>query len=360
MKYRIVELLQSIPDGRPLRVTATEVRSVAIAEAPTEVKCSRYCAFKDRAIDAGVTRADCARCYGREVIEGELTSDTGKRYRISHGIPRLLSQSASEFVERNRKSFSLEWKYFRFGERNWGMDIESRKALFLRALGRSPSELRGCTIFDAGCGSGVLSMEMANSFGMEVIALDLADGIEKAYAENTNPSVHYIQGSILEPPLRNGTADFIYCAGVLIHLPSTRDGFECLPRCLRPGGQLFVWVYHDIEHHRKTGDYGRELFYDWLRRAITSKLPVSAQEALYGLLLIPYFIKRAILNTFKDVKEDRTYREKMQNFVDTLSPVYANRHSEGEVEQWFDDAGFRNVRVAYHDRYGFGVRGDMS
>ena len=302
--------------------------------------------------------ADCRQCYSVEIVEGELTSASGKRYPISGGIPRILSEETATFIQRNRRSFSLEWKYFRYGERNWGMDIESRKRLFLRALQKDPDILNGQTMLDAGCGSGALSIEMANSFGLEVVALDLASGVEYAYSVNRSPFVHFVQASILELPVRSEAVDNIYCAGVLMHLPNTREAFDCLPRCLGPGGRLFVWLYHSIDHHRITGNYRQERIYEWLRSHVTSRLPIRAQDWLYRCLLVPFFLKKVLLNPFRSKKEDRNFREKMQNLVDTLSPVHANRHDEAEALEWFKSAGLDNVEVSYHDLYGFGVRGD--
>jgi hypothetical protein len=60
------------------------------------------------------------------------------------------------------------------------------------------------------------------------------------------------------------------------------------------------------------------------------------------------------------VKNRRTLREKMQNLFDTFSPVYQNRHHEREVTGWYSEQGFVNVAVAYQERYGFGVRGDLA
>ena len=330
-----------------------------LASTVDTVKCSRLCALRNLPVaEAKVTPRDCARCYSQEIVEGELVADDGRRFPIVGGIPRMLSGAAADFVRKNQQSFSLEWKYYRYGERNWGMDIESRKALFLKGLGKHKGELRGSLILDAGCGSGLLSMEMANSLGMEVVAMDLAGGIEKAYGINTNPFVHYIQGSVLEPPFRAHTFDYVYCAGVLIHLPSTEQGFKSLPPLLSAGGRLFVWVYHPIGYHRRTGDYRQERRNDWIRRRITSRLPIRLQELLYLALLIPYFLKRTVLNRFRAKKEDRSWREKMQNYVDSLSPINAHRHTEQEVSHWYRQAGLEEVMVSYNDAYGFGIRGD--
>ena len=56
---------------------------------------------------------------------------------------------------------------------------------------------------------------MAESFEMEVVALDLAFGIEQAYSHNVNPYIYFVQGSVLEPPLKDEAVDYLYCAGVL-------------------------------------------------------------------------------------------------------------------------------------------------
>lgn len=362
MKHRVVEILRSVPDANPLRIAkVTKVKSVSFTDKLTEVKCSQFCAFRNCAVqNANLTPRDCEECYSQEILEGELVADSGKRYPIIGGIPRLLSESAVDFVKKNKESFSLEWKYFQFGERNWGQDIEFRKGLFLKALGEDPKRLRGKLILDAGCGSGLLSMEMANSFGMEVIGLDLASGIEQAYAKNTNPYVYFVQGSVLEPPIKDEAVDYLYCAGVLVALPSTRAGFDALHRCVKVGGRYIVWLYHPLERHRDTGDYTRELLYDWIRRRVTSRLPIRLQELFYLSLLPLYFLKRAILNPFKGVKENRTWREKMQGFVDHFSPMYMNRHTEKEAFEWYKARGFGNIATSYNEQYGFAVRGDRS
>ena len=360
MKYRVVDLLAPVPKDGSLRVGCVrEEIVVPFTEAVREVKCQRFCALRNLPVKtAGVTPSDCADCFSREIVEGDLVTDDGRHFVIKGGIPRMISSETADFVRRNRESFSLEWKYYRYGERNWGMDIESRKTLFVNALGQPPEAIKNKLILDAGCGSGLLSIEMAETFGLEVVALDLADGIEKAYATNTAPFVYFIQGSVLEPPFRAGIFDYIYCAGVLIHLPSTHQGFERLAPLLSVGGRQFVWVYHPLEYHKRTGDYLQERRNEWVRSRVTSRLPIRMQEAIYFLLLAPYFIKRALLNPFRSRKEDRTWREKMQNFIDSLSPVNAHRHTEDEVAEWFRAAGFSNITKSYSDRYGFGMRGD--
>lgn len=360
MKYRLVDLIQPLSEKSQLRVKVTKQVDVPFEGIIGGVKCKTFCARKNAKIgETSITPDECVKCYSQEILEGELVSDGGSRYPIVNGIPRMLPEEVKGFLAKNQDTFSLEWKMFKFGERNWGQDIEFRRKLFLNGMGVARESLKGKLIFDAGCGSGLLSMEMAKSFGMEVIALDLAYGIEQAYAHNKNPFLYFIQGSVLTPPVRSSICDFIYCCGVLIALPDTREGLAALARCLKPGGRYFTWHYHPIDrvHHPK--DLYKMRLYNWIRVNITSRLPIRLQYAVYLTMIIPFVIKRDICNLFRQKKDDRTWREKMQGFVDMFSPVYQNRHDESEVLRWHKEMGFVNETIPYQEAYGFSARGDV-
>lgn len=359
MKYRLLDLIQGISEPDILHVVPKTEKIVPFLDKLTVVKCTRFCGFNDCFItDGAVSANQCNECYTHEIMEGELISRSGQCYPISNGIPRMFSGDMKGFLDKNKETFSLEWKMFKFGERNWGQSIEVRTELFLKGMGVSRDFLKGKLIFDAGCGSGLLSMAMADSLGMEVVALDLATGIAKAYNYNTNPYVYFINGSVLEPPLRDAVVDFVYCAGVLIALPDTKAGFDILPRCLKPNGRYFIWVYHPIDRRHHPNDLYKLKLYNYIRANITSRLPIRAQHLIYLCWIIIFLVKQKICNLFRKSKDTRTWREKMQAFVDMFSPIYQNRHTEEEVVGWFREKGFLNAAIAYQEACGFAARGD--
>lgn len=360
MKYRVLDLLRDIADGTQLTLRNAKAKPVNFDRQLTAVQCQTFCGMKGCSVTpTSVSVEDCMTCYSQEVIEGELVSSSGKSYPIVDGIPRLLSTATVDWIHKNQATFSLEWKMFRFGERNWGQDIAYRKQLFLRGMAVRPEGLRGKLILDAGCGSGLLSMELAESYGMEVLALDLAFGIEQAYSHNKNPFVHYVQASVVEPPVKPNAVDFIYCAGVLVAIPDAKAGFKALRPALKPGGRYFIWMYHPIDAKHHPHDKLKMSLYNWLRVHLLAPLPIRIQYAFY-LAAMPFFVlKREVGNLLRAQKNTTTWREKMQDLVDMFSPLYQHRYTEEQILEWYKDLGLENEKIAYQEPYGFAARGDV-
>jgi SAM-dependent methyltransferase len=360
MKYRLLDVLRC-PCGAILALSKVQGKTVKSGNSFPAGGCREMCAFRQRRISAECPAPpDCTECYTTEITGGILTCDRGHEWPIVNGIPRFLPKTLEADLKKAQETFSFEWKMFRFGERNWGQDISVRRGLFLKGMNVGPEELKGKTIFDAGCGSGLLSMEMAKTFGMEVFALDLAFGIENAYNHNDSPFVHFVQGSVLEPPFRPGVFDYLYCAGVLVACPDTHDGFLSIIKTLKRGGRCFIWLYHPIDREHHPNDLRKMLFYNWIRKNITSRLPIKLQYVLYLLLMPAFLMKQRIKMLLGTEKSPRTWREKMQSLFDMFSPLYQNRHEEDEALRWYSEEGFSNAAISYQELYGFGARGDYS
>ncbi len=360
MKFRLLDLLQCNCGQGNMAVQSAEIRQVDFNFDWDRIRCESFCGLKQVAVtEAKITPLDCMQCYKQEVTEGRLVCKCGLNYPVIRGILRFLPEKLATNFDKVQKTFSYEWKMFRFGERNWGQDIAFRRNQFLKGMGTTPDDLKGKLIFDAGCGSGLLSLEMAKSFGLEVFALDLAFGIEKAYDHSDSPLVHFLQGSVLEPPFRKGVFDYIYCAGVLVALPDTRTGFLSIIKSLRAGGRCFIWVYHLLDKAHYPKERIKMIAYDAIRKYLTSRLPISAQYYLYLSMMPLFILKNRLGLLFGTNSNKRTWREKMQNMFDMFSPIYFNRHHSDEVVNWYRKAGFANVAVAYSETHGFGVRGDL-
>ena len=105
----------------------------------------------------------------------------------------------------------------------------------------------GKTIVDAGCGGGKFTQAIAVFGADSVIGIDLGEG-NIAYARRQaakvphGTKIRYAVGSVLDLPIEDDTADFVWCNSVG-HVSGDQDACLAeLARILRPGGTLFYYV----------------------------------------------------------------------------------------------------------------------
>lgn len=101
------------------------------------------------------------------------------------------------------------------------------------------------TWLDAGCGSGVLSRELA-ARGADVIAMDGSPAMLDAARGLATPAGQRIRYELVESiermPVSDGGADGILCSSVLEYVASPAAALAEFHRVLRPGGILMLTV----------------------------------------------------------------------------------------------------------------------
>lgn len=95
---------------------------------------------------------------------------------------------------------------------------EGRDRMRTAMLGRLPADLRGCRVLDAGCGTGMMTEELARR-GADVLAVDISPqliGIAKArLPEALAPRVTFAAGDMTDPA--HGKFDFVLAMDSLIY-----------------------------------------------------------------------------------------------------------------------------------------------
>ncbi len=221
---------------------------------------------------------DAAASAGEEEIEtGLLHCTAGHWYPIVRGIPRMLpdalgahwaalsqhvlralpphlqallrkladrAEGAVSYHRATQENFSHEWAQHELGGKTWGITLAERvRWFFLEPLRISAPELRDKIMLDAGCGNGSQSVAYT-AHGLEVLAVDLSTGLEHGHAyrrlhtEARPERVHFIQGDLQRPPLRDACVDIIHSAGVLHHTPDTLTTFRALLPLLRAAARF--------------------------------------------------------------------------------------------------------------------------
>ncbi len=313
---------------------------------------------------------------GDDIDEGVLFADEDCFYPVIKGIPRLTIEAFLEyrsFLEKNledyadrkkivedkyaelikyvqkknrrtKKSFSLEWKLFKYQEdKTWNNDTAGLLDLFLTEIDEKVVNLEDKLIFDAGCGNGVLDMCIAEKGG-RVFGMDLSLSIETAYSHSQSRNAWFIQGDVQFPPVAFEYFDIVYCSGVLIHTNNTELSFSRIDRCVKKGGKLSVWLYHP-----GTGFVHKS--FNSLRK-FTSRLPIRLQYYLYKVSIFPvaFIVKR-----LKGNKQNT--REMMIDIMDWLSPEFRREHTHEEAGSWFTKRNYNSVKITTDTQFGFNIIG---
>lgn len=220
-----------------------------------------------------------------------------------------------------------------------------------------PRHLRGW-VLDAGCGSGIDALQMAQGTGCEVVAVELSrQGIEQTRARTKLlPNVIPIQGDVEALSFKDDSFDFIYSYGVLHHLPNPDQGFRELVRVLKPGGWLAIYVYEDFSTRSRVERALLGLV--GLVRRLTVRIP---EAPLYRLcwacapgVFLMFTIPARLLALWPvtyPLSQRIPFRHGRSSFgltgdlYDRFAAPLERRYSRHDVEQWFISARLQQVAV---------------
>jgi SAM-dependent methyltransferase len=264
-----------------------------------------------------------------QIIEtGTLRCEQGHSYPIVRGIPRFVSSDGYA------SNFGFEWNLHNRTQLDTAARRESEEA-FVEKTGFKPTDFEGKLVLDVGCGMGRFS-DVASRWGATVVGIDLTSAVDAAYANiGGRDNVHLAQADVFELPFCDETFDFIFSLGVLHHTPDTRAAFDRLPRLLKPGGRIAIWVYTKTRASYIASD---------LYRHVTTHLP---KRVLYGLchIAIPWHQLNAVpgigsvTRRLLPISSHPDPEWRVLDTFDWYSPTYQWKHSESELREWFERQG---------------------
>ena len=285
----------------------------------------------------------CLDCQGGlRPEEGALSCEKcGRRYPVLKGIARFVDE------QHYAGSFGFQWLTFRDTQ----LDTEeSRRSEqdFRRRTGFEPEDLAGKLVLDVGCGMGRFA-EVASRWGAHVVGIDLSLA-EEAAAENLKDrNATFFQADVFRLPFAPESFDVIYSVGVLHHTPDCEKAFKSLPRLLKPGGKIAIWLYSGYQKWYRMSD---------VYRKVTRKMSPRTLHKLCYVAVPTYHVHRvlrAIPLVGKPVSGVLKYLVPMSfnpdpkwRVLDTLdwySPWYQSKHTYEEVFRWFEDCGLRDLKV---------------
>ncbi len=285
--------------------------------------------------------------YGGNIEEGELVCPSGHIFPITNSIPRMLVGPLSEVKKKTAESFGFEWEAFSDMRSEWKQNFDfyfepAEKVAFPEMVA-----------LEVGCGNGRHTRYAAQRF-KELISVDLGGAVDVAFKNNNNATnLHFIQADLDHLPFKQNRFDFIFCIGVLHHLPNPEGGFKKLVGLVKSGGNLLIYVYHSfpVTHIN---------FYllhivNFFRR-ITTKLPHPVLYALcyplaaasYLFLVLPYkvFFKHVVKQGWPlGAYVNYSFFVMLNDTFDRFSAPIENRYSKEQITAWYARAQLQEVQV---------------
>jgi SAM-dependent methyltransferase len=99
-------------------------------------------------------------------------------------------------------------------------------------------------VLEVGCGTGVITEELARLGAARVVGLDL-DPVMLAFARRQGGSVTYVQGDAHALPFPGGSFDAVVCHYLLLWLADPGQGVREMARVVRPAGAVVACAEPD-------------------------------------------------------------------------------------------------------------------
>lgn len=301
-----------------------------------------------------------------EVLDGLLLCQKGHKFKISNGIPRLVTDQTENFIK-TENAFSSKWKrYNKFYhdkkwynlQRNWFLDRFGWKNInhFNKFLQRCEM------ILDAGTGIGNSAKLFSSNLHSKVFAVDASDSIDFAYKKYGKvENIHFIQADIRQLPFRRQFFDFICSDQVLHHTKNAQTSFKYLTRHLKKNGLISIYVYNKKAPMREFADdfirkktikmteeecaeFSKKMAYlgkvlSQIKKKIKIPFDIPILEIKAGTYDVQRFVYWNFLKCFW--ADDGNWERSVGVNFDWYFPKYASRHTPSEVRKWYKDAGLK-------------------
>ncbi|MFA7752751.1 class I SAM-dependent methyltransferase [Streptomyces sp. NRRL B-2790] len=125
---------------------------------------------------------------------------------------------------------------------------------------------QGDRVLDAGCGTGRALPPLRSAVGPSgvVTGVDLTPAMLQAAARaGRDRHGRLMLADVAALPLRSGSLDAVFAAGLIAHLPQPDENLRELARVVRPGGTLAL--FHPIGRAALAARQGRQITPDDLR-----------------------------------------------------------------------------------------------
>lgn len=284
------------------------------------------------------------------IREGTLRCDSCESaFPVVNGIPRFVSDD-QQYCE----NFGWQWEKFRRTQIDAFNGLSESETRFRAETGWQPEEIKGALVLDAGCGAGRFSA-IAAQWGARVVAVDLSTAVDACSSNmaELGHDVEIIQASLYHLPFRAESFDRIFSLGVVQHTPDPKLTIRTLPRFLKPGGTLALWIYEKrwtrflmtrnlIRH--VTRKLSRKANYGFSMAAVCLLFPVTAALSLVpGLRKAVPLIPISSRHYWGKMSLKQQWEWTLLDTFDSYSAAHEHCQYEADVIKELRSAGLNKV-----------------
>jgi len=200
---------------------------------------------------------------------------------------------SEDFADDIQHTFGEEWKQYK--EILKEHEIEFNNYFDIVNI----NELKNNRVCDLGCGIGRWAYYLKDRV-REIILVDFSEAIFEA-RENLKeaPNVLYFMADLKKLPFRRNFADFIYCVGVLHHLPT--PALDEVRQLAKYSPKLLVYLYYALDNRSRYFKF--ILFFVSIIRSLLSRVQnhfvrLLLTEFLMWTTYIPLIILGKIVSLF--------------------------------------------------------------
>jgi SAM-dependent methyltransferase len=283
---------------------------------------------------------DCENHLNQQT-DGLVCSGCGRQYPLQNGVIRFVD------AQHYASSFGFQWQRYARTQLDDATSQRSERA-FRRRTGFLPEDLAGKLVLDVGCGMGRFA-EVATRWGAHVVGIDLSMASEVAAKNLAERAATIFQADVFKLPFTPNSFDYIYSIGVLHHTPDCEQAFKVLPKLLKPGGKIAIWLYSSYNRWYRMSDVYRNVTKRMKPQTLHQfcRLVVPLYGLHRGLKKIPLVGKFASSSLAWLIpmshNENATWR--VLDTFDWYSPWYQSKHTYEEVFRWFEGCGLQNLKV---------------